>query len=178
MAMTMISDPTTAQQVSTAIAVLAPAPSKNAVERSRLALAPWGRNWPRVPQPLGSNSGALVNPDSGFPTSKARSAPHTNPTRPNSSLRPRINRPAAIAPSVSPPATAQKFWSIEPSTYRITAVIVTPASAEKAAVAAILIRTSRRTTSVSATTGRNPASVIGSAAAANPVPRGSPDGGG
>src|SRR5436853_80325 len=75
------------------------------------------------------------------PTDEANGAPQANPTRPNSSLRPSTTSPAASAPSVSPAATAQKLWSIEPSAYRITAAIVVPARAENTAVAAIRIRT-------------------------------------
>ena len=80
--------PATAQQVSTTIALPAPAPSKNAVDRSSVALAPCGINCPKSPQPLGSISGALLSPDSGLPSSRDNSAPMISPTRPNSELRP------------------------------------------------------------------------------------------
>jgi hypothetical protein len=63
--------PATAQHVSTAIAVVAPAPEKYAVDRSSVPLAPCGNSWPRVPQPRGSISGALASPDSGLPSSIA-----------------------------------------------------------------------------------------------------------
>src|SRR5689334_21208209 len=95
------------QQLSTVIAVVAPAPSKNAVDRSNVAVAPWGNHWPTVPQPLGSISGALLSPDSGLPSSTAVNAPTTRPIRPNKEPRPSIVSPAASRPNVRPAATPQ-----------------------------------------------------------------------
>ena len=91
-----------------------PAPSKYAVDRRRVALAPWGSSWPNAPHPLGRISGALDNPESGLPSSMVTAAPTPRPALPNSEPRPRTGRPIASAPSTRPAVTPQKFWSIEP----------------------------------------------------------------
>ena len=82
-------------------------------------------------------------------------------------------QPGGSAPRARPPATPQKFASIEPRTYRSSAAIVQPASPANTTAAVNRVHTSRRSTSTSATAGSSPASVIGSADAASPAPRGS-----
>src|SRR2546423_2193321 len=50
----------------TTTACTLPRPSKNAVERIKVAAAPAGRSWPTVPQGVGSISGALDAADRGL----------------------------------------------------------------------------------------------------------------
>ena len=119
------------------------------------------------------SSGALVSPDNGLPSNSASRAPTASPARPNSEPRPSIDSPEASAPRARPPATPQKFASIEPSTNRSSAAMVAPASPANTTAAANRVHTSRRSTSTSATAGSRPASVMGSADAASPAPRGS-----
>jgi hypothetical protein len=72
--MTISTAPVTAQQVSTMTGVLQPAPSKNAVDRSGVALAPEATAVRTHPTRAGAVP-ALFRPDNGLPSSSASSAP-------------------------------------------------------------------------------------------------------
>jgi hypothetical protein len=96
-----------------------------------------------------------------------------NPILPNSEPSPSTSSSAAAMPSDSAPATPQKFWSIEPNANRSRAAMLTPATGANTTAAANLVHASRVRTSSRTIAGTMPASVIGSAVAASPTPRGS-----
>src|SRR5699024_6862746 len=65
-----------------------PAPSKNAVLRSRLPPAPGGISWPSRPAGWGSSSGADITPDQGFAIKSMSAMVKPRPGRPNIAANP------------------------------------------------------------------------------------------
>src|SRR5690606_20058483 len=77
------SSPTTAHPARTQAAVVAPAPSNQATERSRVAPAPGGSHCPTCPHGCGSSSGAAATAESGLPTRKTSTTASAAPVRPS-----------------------------------------------------------------------------------------------
>src|SRR6185369_11374428 len=110
--------PTTAQPTSVHSGPAAPAPSKNAAERSRVAPAPAGSHCPTIPHGWGSSSGAAATAEIGFPNRNTNSTPSPMPGAPSTAARPvtvaltaRPSRASAPAAARYEPVMRPRPWS-------------------------------------------------------------------
>jgi hypothetical protein len=93
-----------------------PAPPKNAVERSSVALAPCGNHWPNAPHPLGKSCGALAKPDNGLPGQQRQQRADAKTDSAEQRAKAQHRKPGGKCAEGQPPATPQKLASIEPRT--------------------------------------------------------------
>src|SRR5699024_716493 len=109
-----------------------PAPSKNAVLRSRLPPAPGGISWPSRPAGWGSNSGADITPDQGFAIKSMSAMVKPRPRRPNIAANPTTYAVIEAVIRATVPTFAHQFPLRAPNQLCTIATVMRPASIAEA----------------------------------------------